>query len=227
MITEERRDCRAHRYVRSHCGQIYWSICCHANCYVCYFKTLAVVDLTTNDIKGETVVAIGQWRRSHIWRQASTLLKIEHAVIVFFLAARPMQRRTLSRFGAVRLSREEARNIIWMTKKATHFFATVAVTKFVYVDDSDIGGSREHGLCQCIRALGIWKQSLRQDLRHADGTIERKQDSERLNVERDQLQDEGKHYSEHIGTWPYLQTTEASGTFRAAGHRQFLGNRAE
>eukprot|EP00972_Heterocapsa_arctica_P013698 2021493-Heterocapsa_arctica.AAC.1 len=41
----------------------------------------------------------------------------------------------LSRLGAVRLSREEARTIIIMKKKAFNFFATVAVNKFVYVDD--------------------------------------------------------------------------------------------
>eukprot|EP00972_Heterocapsa_arctica_P030260 4456852-Heterocapsa_arctica.AAC.1 len=41
----------------------------------------------------------------------------------------------LSRLGAVRLSREEARTIIMMKKKALYFFATAAVKKFVYVDD--------------------------------------------------------------------------------------------
>eukprot|EP00972_Heterocapsa_arctica_P002935 432817-Heterocapsa_arctica.AAC.1 len=46
-----------------------------------------------------------------------------------------MQRRMLSRLGAVRLSRIEVRNIIWMKKKAFNFFVTVAVKKFVYVDD--------------------------------------------------------------------------------------------
>eukprot|EP00972_Heterocapsa_arctica_P091984 13565785-Heterocapsa_arctica.AAC.1 len=54
MNTEERRDCMARRFVRSYCGQVYWSICCHANCYGCHFKTHAVADLMTNDIKGET-----------------------------------------------------------------------------------------------------------------------------------------------------------------------------
>eukprot|EP00972_Heterocapsa_arctica_P070984 10487719-Heterocapsa_arctica.AAC.1 len=41
----------------------------------------------------------------------------------------------LSRLGAVRRSREEARTIIMMKKKAFNFYATVAVKKFVYVDD--------------------------------------------------------------------------------------------
>eukprot|EP00972_Heterocapsa_arctica_P046990 6934256-Heterocapsa_arctica.AAC.1 len=54
-----------------------------------------------------------------------------------------MQRRMLSRLGAVRLSREEARNIIWMKKKAFDFFATVAVKKFVYVEDIMIPVDRE------------------------------------------------------------------------------------
>eukprot|EP00972_Heterocapsa_arctica_P106449 15680901-Heterocapsa_arctica.AAC.1 len=61
MTREEGRDCRAHRFVRSQCGQVYWSVCCHANCYGCYFKTNAVADLMTSDIKGETEVAIGCW----------------------------------------------------------------------------------------------------------------------------------------------------------------------
>eukprot|EP00972_Heterocapsa_arctica_P011637 1704771-Heterocapsa_arctica.AAC.1 len=46
-----------------------------------------------------------------------------------------MQRKNLSRYGAVRLSRIEAMNIIRMKKKAFTFFATVAVKRYVYVDD--------------------------------------------------------------------------------------------
>eukprot|EP00972_Heterocapsa_arctica_P065784 9710824-Heterocapsa_arctica.AAC.1 len=45
-----------------------------------------------------------------------------------------MQRRRLSKFGAVRLSRIEARSIIRM-KKASNFFATATVEKYVYMDD--------------------------------------------------------------------------------------------
>eukprot|EP00972_Heterocapsa_arctica_P100744 14853193-Heterocapsa_arctica.AAC.1 len=61
MTTEERRVCREHRLVRSYCGQVHWRVCPHANCYGCYFKTHAVADLMTNDIKGETMIAIGEW----------------------------------------------------------------------------------------------------------------------------------------------------------------------
>eukprot|EP00972_Heterocapsa_arctica_P109949 16190042-Heterocapsa_arctica.AAC.1 len=50
----------------------------------------------------------------------------------------------LSRLGAVRLSREEARTIIRMKKKAINFFATVAVKKSVYVDDTLIPVNREN-----------------------------------------------------------------------------------
>eukprot|EP00972_Heterocapsa_arctica_P070334 10390331-Heterocapsa_arctica.AAC.1 len=142
MTTEQKRDCRAHRFVRSQSGQTYWTICCHANCYGCYYKKHAVVDLTTNDIKGETVVAIGGWSQSSFWRQASTVFKIEH--IAFFLATRPTQRRMLSILGTVRPSREEARNIIWMKKKAYKLFATVAVKRFVYVDDIMVPVDREN-----------------------------------------------------------------------------------
>eukprot|EP00972_Heterocapsa_arctica_P017564 2595841-Heterocapsa_arctica.AAC.1 len=84
----------------------------------------AVADLTTNDVKGETVEAIGYWRQSLFWKQARTLAKIEH--IALFLATRPDQRKMLSRLGAVRLAREEAMTIIMMKKKAINFFATVA-----------------------------------------------------------------------------------------------------
>eukprot|EP00972_Heterocapsa_arctica_P094605 13950654-Heterocapsa_arctica.AAC.1 len=48
---------------------------------------------------------------------------------------KPNQRKLLSRLGAVRLSREEARNIIMMKKKAINFFAAVMVQRFVYLDD--------------------------------------------------------------------------------------------
>eukprot|EP00972_Heterocapsa_arctica_P030545 4496606-Heterocapsa_arctica.AAC.1 len=50
----------------------------------------------------------------------------------------------LSRLGAVRLSRIEARNITWMKKKAFNFFATVAVKKFVHVDDIMIPVNQEN-----------------------------------------------------------------------------------
>eukprot|EP00972_Heterocapsa_arctica_P083638 12324878-Heterocapsa_arctica.AAC.1 len=78
----------------------------------------------TDDIKGETIVAIGFWRNTPFWMQAGIEARIEH--IAYFLATRPMQRIHLSKFGAVRLSRIEARNIIRMKKKAYNFFATVA-----------------------------------------------------------------------------------------------------
>eukprot|EP00972_Heterocapsa_arctica_P081251 11973714-Heterocapsa_arctica.AAC.1 len=61
MTTEERRVCTENRLVRSYCGQVHWKVCPHANCYGCYFKTQAVADLMTNDIKGETIIAIGGW----------------------------------------------------------------------------------------------------------------------------------------------------------------------
>eukprot|EP00972_Heterocapsa_arctica_P068056 10048046-Heterocapsa_arctica.AAC.1 len=79
----------------------------------------------TDDIKEETIVAIGEWRKCLFWRQAGLELKIEH--IADFLAIRQMQRRRLSKFGSVRLSRIEARNIIRKKKKVIHLFATVAV----------------------------------------------------------------------------------------------------
>eukprot|EP00972_Heterocapsa_arctica_P015669 2307437-Heterocapsa_arctica.AAC.1 len=58
MSAEEKRYCQPYRFVRSQCGQTHWTVCRHADCYGCYFKTNAVVDLMTNDIKGETIVAI-------------------------------------------------------------------------------------------------------------------------------------------------------------------------
>eukprot|EP00972_Heterocapsa_arctica_P016207 2390095-Heterocapsa_arctica.AAC.1 len=50
----------------------------------------------------------------------------------------------LSRLGAVRLTREEARTIVMIKKKALNFFAIVAVKKFVYVDDILIPVDREN-----------------------------------------------------------------------------------
>eukprot|EP00972_Heterocapsa_arctica_P080879 11920435-Heterocapsa_arctica.AAC.1 len=69
-ICQESRRVEDYRLVRSRCGQVCWSICRHANCYGCYFKTHAVADLMTNDIKGETVEAIGYWSQSLFWKQA-------------------------------------------------------------------------------------------------------------------------------------------------------------
>eukprot|EP00972_Heterocapsa_arctica_P004182 620081-Heterocapsa_arctica.AAC.1 len=88
----------------------------------------------TDDIKEEVIVAIGGCRYSLFWIQAGIGQKIEY--IANFLATRPVQRSRLSKFGAVRVSRTEARNIIRMKKKAFYLFVTVAVTKFVYVDDT-------------------------------------------------------------------------------------------
>eukprot|EP00972_Heterocapsa_arctica_P052033 7656154-Heterocapsa_arctica.AAC.1 len=133
MTLEEELLCRPNSYVTSQCGQTRWNICNQANCYGCYFKTHAVADLMTNDFKEETIVAIGSWRQKPHWTDLGADMKIEH--IAGFLATRPKQRRILIIFGAVRLSRTEARNIILHQKKAYNFFATVAVNNFIYLDD--------------------------------------------------------------------------------------------
>ncbi len=87
----------------------------------------------TTDFKQETIIVIGSRRQRPDWTNAGAEVKIEY--IADFLATRPKQRRILSRLGAVRLSRTEARNIIQMKKKAINFFATVAVKRYIYVDD--------------------------------------------------------------------------------------------
>eukprot|EP00972_Heterocapsa_arctica_P004834 716524-Heterocapsa_arctica.AAC.1 len=63
MITEEKRVCVQHSLVRSYCGQVHWKVCSHVDCYECDFKRNAIADLMTNDIKGETIIAIGEWGR--------------------------------------------------------------------------------------------------------------------------------------------------------------------
>eukprot|EP00972_Heterocapsa_arctica_P072482 10704190-Heterocapsa_arctica.AAC.1 len=70
----------------------------------------------TDDNMEETIVAIGGWRNSLFWTEAGIRQKIEY--IAYFLATRPVQKNSLSKYGAVRLSRTEARNIIRMKKKA-------------------------------------------------------------------------------------------------------------
>eukprot|EP00972_Heterocapsa_arctica_P102961 15174710-Heterocapsa_arctica.AAC.1 len=70
MNAEETRDCQPYKKVKSICGQTNWTICRHADCDVCYSKKNAVVDLMTDDIKEEALVAIGAWRNSPFWRQA-------------------------------------------------------------------------------------------------------------------------------------------------------------
>eukprot|EP00972_Heterocapsa_arctica_P085130 12543724-Heterocapsa_arctica.AAC.1 len=54
MTAEETRYCQPYQRVRSTSGQTNWTFCSHADCYGCYFKQNAVVELMTDDIKGET-----------------------------------------------------------------------------------------------------------------------------------------------------------------------------
>eukprot|EP00972_Heterocapsa_arctica_P028072 4129932-Heterocapsa_arctica.AAC.1 len=79
----------------------------------------------TDDNNEETTMAIGGWKQSICWIEANTRQNIEY--IAYCLATRPAQRRILSKFGADRLARTEAMNIIKMKKKAFNFFTTVAV----------------------------------------------------------------------------------------------------
>eukprot|EP00972_Heterocapsa_arctica_P068965 10191415-Heterocapsa_arctica.AAC.1 len=95
--------------VKSRCGQTNWTICRHADCYGRYFKKNAVVDFMTDDLKEEITKAIGGWKQSNFWIEASTRQKIEY--LAYFLAARPAQRGILSKFGAVRLARTEGMNL--------------------------------------------------------------------------------------------------------------------
>eukprot|EP00972_Heterocapsa_arctica_P034484 5077778-Heterocapsa_arctica.AAC.1 len=74
--------------------------------------------------KEETIMAIGAWRYSNFWNEVGIIQKIEY--IAYFLATRPVHKILMSKFGAVRMSRIEAMNIIKMKKKAFNFFATVA-----------------------------------------------------------------------------------------------------
>eukprot|EP00972_Heterocapsa_arctica_P044168 6519916-Heterocapsa_arctica.AAC.1 len=58
---KERSLCVQQETILSKCGQVNWKVFSYADCYGCYFKKNAIVDFTTNDIKGETIIAIGQW----------------------------------------------------------------------------------------------------------------------------------------------------------------------
>eukprot|EP00972_Heterocapsa_arctica_P053249 7840881-Heterocapsa_arctica.AAC.1 len=68
-------------------------------------------------------MAIGEWARAWLWADATCPANIEH--IAIDLATRPQHRQLLAKFGAVRLTREEGRNIICSRRKAFNFFATV------------------------------------------------------------------------------------------------------
>eukprot|EP00972_Heterocapsa_arctica_P038465 5666619-Heterocapsa_arctica.AAC.1 len=48
----------------------------HEECYGCYFKQNAVVDFMTDDIKEDITKAIGVWKQSVFWIEASTRQKI-------------------------------------------------------------------------------------------------------------------------------------------------------
>jgi hypothetical protein len=133
MTVEERMHCVDHITILSQCGQTHWKICENRECYGCYFKKNAIVDLRTDDNKGETALTIGEWAGTLPWADATVAEKIEH--IAIFLATKPRQRRLLAKLGAVRLTREEGRNIILKKRKAFNFFATVQVKKYVYLDD--------------------------------------------------------------------------------------------
>eukprot|EP00972_Heterocapsa_arctica_P039548 5824882-Heterocapsa_arctica.AAC.1 len=61
MSAEGTRNCQPYKKVKSTCGQTNWTICRHADCYGCYVKKNAVVDFMIDDIKEETIVAIGGW----------------------------------------------------------------------------------------------------------------------------------------------------------------------
>jgi hypothetical protein len=133
MTIEERRRCMGENRRRSICKQVIWWTCKDKGCYGCYFKTKAIVDMGTSDVKGETIKAIGQWKHKKIWADSSILEQIEH--IAIFLATRPKERRELAIFGAVRLTREEGRTIIRDKKKAFNFYATVNIKRITYLDD--------------------------------------------------------------------------------------------
>ena len=134
MTVEESGQCLEHTTILSQCGQTSWKVCANGDCYGCYFKKHAIVDLKTTEDKGETIKAIGEWAGTWLWANASCPAKIEH--IAIFLATKPHQRRLLAKLGAGRLTREEGRNIILKKRKAFNFFATVQVKKYVYLDDT-------------------------------------------------------------------------------------------
>ena len=138
MTIEERSSCMNRNRRNMHprmsiCKQVSWRICEDKDCYGCYFKMNAIVDMGTNNTKGETVKAIGAWACEKVWANSSTLEQVEH--IAIFLATRPRERLALKEFGAVRLTREEGRTIIRDKKKAFNFFALVNTKKIVYLDD--------------------------------------------------------------------------------------------
>ena len=138
MTLEEKNRCCGQKLgmglgKMSICGQVNWNICEDRECYGCYFKTNAIADMCTNNIKGDTTMAIGEWACKKEWANSSTLEQIEH--IAIFLATRPKERQDLSRFGAVRLTREEGRTIIRDKKKYFNFFATVNIKRIIYLDD--------------------------------------------------------------------------------------------
>ncbi len=133
MSMEERRRCTAENRRRSICKQVIWWTCVDKECYGCYFKTNAIVDMGTTEFKWDTIIAIGIWKQKKIWANSSILEQIEH--IAIFLATRPKERRELSIFGAVRLTREEGRTIVRDKKKAFNFFAAINIKKVTYLDD--------------------------------------------------------------------------------------------
>ena len=91
MTMEERRKCIGENRRRSICKQVIWWTCVDKECYGCYFKTNAIVDMGTTEFKWDTIIAIGIWKQKNIWANSSILEQIEH--IAIFLATRPKERR--------------------------------------------------------------------------------------------------------------------------------------
>eukprot|EP00972_Heterocapsa_arctica_P108121 15923713-Heterocapsa_arctica.AAC.1 len=125
--------CYPYKSVLGRSGKLNWTIHNQVECYRCSFLQKAMVNFEIDDLKGETVRAIGTWNQHPFWIEASTKDNIEY--MAYFLATRPIERQRLGRYGAVRLTRTEALNIVKMKKMPLHFFAVVEVSQITYAED--------------------------------------------------------------------------------------------
>eukprot|EP00972_Heterocapsa_arctica_P114135 16440912-Heterocapsa_arctica.AAC.1 len=125
--------CHPYKTVPCRSGKLNLTICNQVECYICNFLQKALVNFEIEEHKGDTINAIGRLTQHPFWIEANTKEKIEY--IAYFLATRPSERQILGRFGAVRLTRTEALNIVKMKKMPFNFFAVLEVSQTTYVDD--------------------------------------------------------------------------------------------
>eukprot|EP00972_Heterocapsa_arctica_P035421 5212390-Heterocapsa_arctica.AAC.1 len=104
-------------------------------------------------------MAIGAWKHNKYWQEACTKQRIGY--IADFLATRLTERRMPSKFGAVRLTRAEAMNIVDEEKHLQFLCDSEGDAVRVCGRCGNICGCGRYGACKCLQTLhGMWQRAL-------------------------------------------------------------------